>query len=127
MSQLELLISLTLRMEIDPANPSLHLIESRVVEALERRSRNTPYPMIRHQEVLLPPHIHVLLLPPLAPIQRVLEIDIPFRLLRQGAPGGEACPMDKIGLVGRAPGGCPCAEGVFVCGTTDNLTAEEGR
>ena len=98
MSQLQLLILLTLRMEVYPADLTLPLIKTYIVEPLETRSRDRPDPMVRHEEVLLPSHEDVIAL------RVILEREV-GRLGRFGQwpPGGEARPVLEVDFLGGSP------------------------
>ena len=56
MLQIQLLILLTLRVEIDPTNTAVALIEADVVEPLEAGSRDGFHTVVRHEEVFFPAH-----------------------------------------------------------------------
>lgn len=60
MLQLQLLIFLTLGMEVDTADSAIALVEADVVEALEAGACYRFDSMVWHQEILLPPHEQVL-------------------------------------------------------------------
>jgi hypothetical protein len=88
MLQIQLLILLTLRMEVNPTNTPINLIETDVIKPLETRARNSLHAMIRHEEVFFPAHEDVFAL--LVILQREGGR---FGGFSQRAPGREACPM----------------------------------
>lgn len=106
-------------MKVYPANGSVHLVEADIVEPFEARARNSPHSMVRHKEVLFPPHEDVL------PLREVAVGEIwSFGLLSQRAPGIEPGPVTHVGLIRRAPCLVPGFKGVFV---SDDLAFEERR
>lgn len=67
---------LTVLMEINSAHFALELIEAYVVEAFKASAADGTDTMIRHQEMLLPPHEYVVAL------RQVWNMEVgPFRLL----------------------------------------------
>jgi hypothetical protein len=62
MLQVQLLVLLTLRMEVDPTDAAIALVEADVIEALEARTRNCLDAVVGHQEVFFPAHEYMLAL-----------------------------------------------------------------
>ena len=108
-----------LRMKVNPRDGPRDLVEADVVEALEAGAADLPHPIIRHEELLLPPHEHVL---PLRHV-RIPKIRLPRRL-GEGPEGREALPVLHVRLLRRAPTRVPCHETVL---RADNLAVEVGR
>ena len=105
------------RMEIDPLNGALDLIEADVVKSLKTCTVDLANPMIRHQEFLLPAHKHVLA------VCAILVMEVGFLgLLCKGSPSGKACPVLHVLFVAGAPVLMPSLEGIF---WTNDLTFEE--
>ncbi len=96
-------------MKINTADGSCHLVEADVIEALETGSGDGADAMIRHEEILLPPHEEVLSL------RKILEAEIrPLRLLRQRPPCLKPTPMLHIDFVVGAPLGMARLKGILV-------------
>lgn len=72
-------------MEVNTANSPLHLVETDIIESLEAGTRDRSNPVVRNEEIFLPPHEHVLTLREVA----VCEIG-PFGLFRQRLPRWES-------------------------------------
>lgn len=49
-------LPLAFAVEVNPTDRPLHLVEANIVESLETRACNGPHSMVRHKEVLFPPH-----------------------------------------------------------------------
>ena len=95
-------------MKVNAAHGARDLVETDVVEALEAGARYGADAVVRHEEILLPPHEDVLALGEVF----VVEVGL-LRLLGERAPGGEAGPVVHVGFLGRAPGLVFGLEGVF--------------
>ena len=110
---------LALRMEVYPADGSLHLVEADIVEPFKARTGNGPYAMIRDEEVFLSSHEDVF------PLGEVAVGEIgSFGLLGQRAPGRESGPMVHIGLLRCSPCLVSSLEGVL---RSDDFAFEERR
>ena len=95
-------------MEVNPIDRPRHLIEAYVIKPLETRPADLPDPMIWDQELLFPPHEHVLA------VRAVLVVEVGlFSLFREGPPGGEAGPVLHVFFVAGAPVVVAGLEGVF--------------
>lgn len=118
MPQLQLLILLTLSMEINPAHTPHPLIKADVIKPLETRAAYTLHAMIGNEEVFLPPH------------EQVFAIEVVFERergalfcgFRQRSPSGEARPVLEVDLLGGVPRGMCGAEEVF---GADDFALEE--
>jgi hypothetical protein len=117
MLQIQLLILLTLRVEINPTNTPVNLIKTNVIKPLETRARDCLDAVIRHEEVFFPAHEDVFAL--LVILQREGRR---FGGFGQRAPGREACPVLKVDFFRGAPGGMCGLEKVL---GTDDLAFEE--
>jgi hypothetical protein len=62
MLQIQLLILLTLRMEINPTDAPIALVEANVIKSLETGARDRLDAVVRHEEVFFPSHKDVLAL-----------------------------------------------------------------
>jgi hypothetical protein len=93
MSQLQLLESLALRVEIYAANLAFDLVETDVVEALEASTRDGSNTVVGNQEMLLPTHKDVLFLGWI--LSRKLAI---LDFLLQWPESGELGPVAQIDL-----------------------------
>jgi hypothetical protein len=88
----------TVRVEVDSINGSCHLIEADIVETLKARAIDLPNAVIWYQELLLPPHEHVLA------VGAILVVEVGLLcLFCQGPPGRETCPMLHVFFVAGAP------------------------
>lgn len=56
MGEYSLVIPFALRMEVDTTDASLNLIEANIVEPFETGTGDRSNPVIRHKEILFPPH-----------------------------------------------------------------------
>lgn len=108
MLQIQLLILLTLRMEINPTNTPINLIKTNVIKPLETGARDRLDAVVRHEEVLFPAHEDVLAL--LVVFQREGGR---FGGFGERAPGWEARPVLQVDFFGGAPGGVGGFEEVF--------------
>lgn len=108
MLQIQLLILLTLRMEINPTNTPINLIKTNVVKTLETRTRDRLHAVVRHKEVLFPAHEDMLAL--LVIFQREGGR---FGGFGKRAPGREARPVLEVDFFRGAPGGVCGFEEVF--------------
>jgi hypothetical protein len=118
MLQIQLLILLALRMEINPTNTAIHLIKTNVIKPLETRARDCFHAVVRHEEILFPAHENVLAL--LVVLQRERGR---FGGFGQGAPGWEARPVLQVDFFRGAPRGVRGFEEVF---GADDFAFEEG-
>lgn len=108
----------TIRMEVNPINRPPHLIETNIIKPLKARPIDLPDPMIRHQELLLPAHEHILA------VRAVLVVEVGLLgLFCEGPPGLEARPVLHVFFVAGAPVAVPGLEGVF---GADDFAFEEG-
>lgn len=106
--QLQLLVALTLCVEIDSADVPRDLVEADVIETFEACAGDLPHAMVGHKEGFLPAHEDVFAL------EVVFVVEVWFLgLFSKGAPGGKAGPVLHVGFVGGAPGGMVGLEGVF--------------
>lgn len=85
-------------MKVYPTNSAFNLVEANIVESLETRSRYSPHPMIRNEEIFFPPHEHVLSLREIA----VGEVGS-LGMLCQRTKCWEPCPVRHISLLSRTP------------------------
>lgn len=125
MLQFELLILLALGMEIDPTHPPLDLIKTDIVEALKASALDGFELVVRNEEMLLPSHEDVFLLPPVFMVHGVYEIDIALRMKTERSPGRKSGPVRKIGLVAGAPCRVPCPEAILLIRSAYDLAGEE--
>lgn len=109
---------LTLRVEIDSADPPLDLIVADVVKPFEARAGDRPDPVVGDQKVLFPPHEDVLAIPP--PFEREIVL---LGFVFQGLKGGEALPVALVDLFGGTPVRMLGDEGV---GGTNEFALEIG-
>ena len=98
-SQLQLLVLLTLSMEVYAAHTAHPLIKANIVEALERRAADALDSVVRHQKVLLPSHEQMLSL--LIILQ--CEVRTFRRASRQRSPRWKARPVLQVYFLGAAP------------------------
>jgi hypothetical protein len=108
MLQIQLLILLTLRMEINPTNTPIDLIKANIIKPFKTSARDGLDAVVRHEEVFFPAHENVLAL--LVVFQRERGR---FGGFCQWAPGWEACPVLKVDFFRGAPGGVCGFEEVF--------------
>lgn len=117
MLQIQLLILLTLRMEINPTNTSINLIKANVIKTLETRARDRLHAVVRHEEVFFPAHENVFAL--LVVFERERRR---FGGFGQRAPGREACPVLEVDFLRGTPGRVCGFEEVF---GADNFAFKE--
>ncbi len=109
-----------LAVKVDAADLPAHLVKTDVVEPLEAGAVNRPDSVVRHEEVLLPPHKYVLSL------VDVLDRGLAAlaRLLHVGAEGGKLGPVGDVNLLAGAPALVLRDEAVF---RADDLALEVRR
>jgi hypothetical protein len=108
MLQIQLLILLTFRMEVNPTNTPINLIETNIIKALETGTRDRFHAVVRHEEVFFPAHEDVLAL------LVILQCEGGrFGGFGQRAPGREASPVLEVDFLRGAPGGVCGFEEVF--------------
>ena len=108
----------TLGVEVYAAHVAGDLIETDVVEPLEGGTRDGADLVVRHQEVLLPPHEEVLLLGEVPDG----EVGLPRRF-RKGPPRAELGPVLHVDAIVRTPFRVLGVERELV---TNDLALEEG-
>ena len=84
-------------MEIYTTNCSFDLVEAYIVKPLKACPSYGPYPVIRDQEMLLPPHEYVF------PLYHTRNGKTLFCLLLERSESREFCPVLKIYLIRRSP------------------------
>ena len=100
---------LALRVEIDPTDSPLQLIEADVVKPLKARSGNRADPVVGDKEILLPAHEYVFAVGEVF----VREVGTACSS-RQGSPRRKAVPMLHVHFLARAPFFVAGLEGVFI-------------
>ena len=108
MLQIQLLILLALRVEINPTDTPVNLIKTDVIEPFEAGARDRLDAVVWHEEVFFPAHEDVLAL--LVVLERKRGR---FGRFGQRSPGWEARPMLKVDFFRGAPGGVCGFEEVF--------------
>lgn len=98
MGEYSLVIPFALRMEVDTADASLNLIEANVVEPFEAGTGDRSNPVIRHEEILFPPHKNMFALRKVA----VCKIG-PLGLFRKRFPSRKSGPVVYVCLFVRTP------------------------
>lgn len=109
-------------MEIDTRDAASPLIKTDVVEAFKGSATNALDPMIRDEEVLLPPHEQVVSIEVVAQRERCGTV---LRISGQGLEGRETSPMCQIDLFGTVPRRVGCAEEML--GADDFAFEESGQ
>ena len=85
-------------MEVDATDIARYLVEADVVKSFEAGSRDGADAVVRHQEVLLPPHKNIL------PLREILVCKIrPLCISSHWPPCIEPIPVLHVDLVVRAP------------------------
>ncbi len=110
MPQLQPLILLTLRMKIDPTHTPHSLIKANIIKPLKTRPRNIAHLVVRHEEILFPPHEEAVFL------EVVVEGEGSggeFGGCGVFFEGGEAGPVLEVDFFGGVPGGSEGFEEVF--------------
>ena len=108
MLQIQLLILLTLRMEINSTDTPINLIKTNVIEALEAGACDCLDAVVWHEEIFFPAHEDVLAL------LVVFQCEgWRFGGFCQRAPGREARPVLQVDFFRGAPGGVSGFEEVF--------------
>lgn len=98
MLQIQLLVLLTLCVEIYPTDTTVALVETYVVESLEAGAGDRFHAVVRHEEIFLPAHEDVLTL--LIVLEREGR---GFGGFGETSPGREACPVLEVNFFGGAP------------------------
>lgn len=111
-----------LRVEIDPVNCAMFLIEADVIESFETGTVECAYSVIGDQEFLLPPHEYIVTLRPAGN----LDIHLP-RVLLVGAEGRELGPVLVVYNLCGAPVLMLREEGVFRANELSLKVGCEGR
>lgn len=108
MLQIQLLILLALRMEINPTNAPINLIKAYIVKSLETGARDCLDAVVWHQEVFFPAHKDVLALLVIFQCEGGR-----FRGFGKRAPGRESRPVLEVDFFRGAPGRMCGFEKVF--------------
>ena len=108
MLQIQLLILLALRMEINPTDTPIPLIKTNIIKPFKTRARNGFHAMVGDEEVFFPAHEDVLAL--LVVFEREGRR---FGRFCQRTPGWEPRPVLQIDFFRGAPGGVGGFEEVF--------------
>ncbi len=114
-------------MEVNPTHSTLDLIETDIIEAFKAGSLDALQLVVRHKEMLLPPHENVFLLPPIFVVEGIHEIDVALRLKTERPPWREPRPVSEISLITSSPTRVSSSEAVFLIWSADDLAGEESR
>ena len=98
----------TLSVEVYPANMSRKLVEANIIEAFKTSAVNVLNPVVRYQELLLPPHKNIVALSKIA----IAEVGA-LGLLRQRSPCRKAGPVLHVYLIIGTPFRMPSLKSVF--------------
>jgi len=109
-------------MKVYSIHRARHLVEADVVEALEAGTCNLPHPVVRHEEILLPPHEDVLLLSEI----RVVELGA-LSLRDKRSKRLKPRPVLEIVLLARSPLRSARLERVFVADHFPFEISRQGR